>query len=272
MGHDKLRKFAENKTFSCLLEPSAQEVLADGYEHLRDHPIKGHWFRKGDQGGVAASPDAPLVLELGCGKGEYTLELARRNPGRNYVGVDIKGARLWRGAKTATQENMPNVAFLRSRIEFITAFFAPGEVSEIWLTFSDPQPQSENKRLTSPLFLDRYRSIMAPGGVVHLKTDSRFLYEYTLAVIAANDLKLIACTTDLYASSSKEAQPSPIGPEVRGVQTFYESMFLEQGVPITYLSFIIDHDGPYVYPEQKFDPARWRELDEGRRSFSHKDK
>ena len=275
MGHDKLRKFAENETFACLLQPSAQEILADGYEHLRDHPIKGHWFCKGGSGsvgdpGTAVLPEAPLILELGCGKGEYTLELARRNPGRNYVGVDIKGARLWRGAKTATQESLPNVAFLRTRVEFITAFFAPGEVSEIWLTFSDPQPRSGNKRLTSPLFLERYRSIMAPGGIVHLKTDSRFLHEYTLAVIAANGLKLISCTTDLYAQDPN-MQQGIIGPEVREVKTFYESMFLEQGVPITYLSFIIDHDGPYVYPDEKFDAAKWRELDDSRRSFSHKD-
>ena len=152
MGHDKLRKFAENETFACLVQPSAQEIMADGFEHLRDHPLKGHWFREGGT--------APIILELGCGKGEYTLELARRNKDKRYIGVDIKGARLWRGAKTATEERLPNVAFLRTRIEFITAFFAPGEISEIWLTFSDPQPKSENNRLSSPMFLERYRSIL----------------------------------------------------------------------------------------------------------------
>ncbi|MCR5560522.1 MAG: tRNA (guanosine(46)-N7)-methyltransferase TrmB [Bacteroidales bacterium] len=212
------------------------------------------------------APDrAPLILELGCGKGEYTLELARRNPDRNYVGVDIKGARLWRGAKTATEEGLPNVAFLRTRIEFITAYFAPGEVSEIWLTFSDPQPKSENNRLSSPLFLERYRSMLKPGGIVRLKTDSRFLHEYTRAVVEANGLKLLACTTDLYG----ELPAASIEPEVREVHTFYESMFLEQGVPITYLAFTIDHEGPYVHPAEKFDAARWRELDNSRRSFGH---
>ena len=268
MGHDKLRKFAENETFSCLVQPSAAEVLADGYEHLRDHPIKGHWF-----GGVersetvlrAITPTKPLILELGCGKGEYALELARRNPGRNYVGVDIKGARLWRGAKTATGEALPNVMFLRTRIEFITAFFAPDEVSEIWLTFSDPQPQSGNKRLTSPLFLERYRQFLKPGGVVHLKTDSRFLHEYTRAVVEANGLRLLACTTDLYSGTPD----GTVAPEVREVKSFYESMFLEQGVPITYMAFTIDHDGPYVHPGRRFDPALWRELDDSRRSFGH---
>lgn len=253
MGHDKLRKFAENETFSCLLQPSAAEVLADGFDNLHDHPVKGHWFEGA----------SPLILELGCGKGEYTLELARRNPGNNYVGVDIKGARLWRGAKTATEEGLKNVAFLRTRIEFITAFFAPGEVSEIWLTFSDPQPKSENNRLSSPLFLERYRSMLRPGGIVRLKTDSLFLHEYTKAVVEANGLKLLACTTDLYREDFS------IEPEVREVQTFYESMFLEQGVPITYLAFCIDHEGPFVHPAEKFDAARWRELDNSRRSFGH---
>ena len=254
MGHDKLRKFAENETFSCLLQPSAEEVLADGFENLRDHPVKGHWFE-----------GAPLILELGCGKGEYTLELARRNPGSNYVGVDIKGARLWRGAKTATEEGLSNVRFLRTRIEFITAYFAPGEVSEIWLTFSDPQPKSENNRLTSPGFLERYRSILKPGGVVRLKTDSRFLHEYTRAVVGANGLKVLACSEDLYG----DLPSASVEPEVREVQTFYESMFLEQGVPITYLAFTIDREGSYVHPSEKFDLARWRELDDSRRSFGH---
>ena len=176
MGHDKLRKFAENETFACLLQPSAEELLRDGYFALRDHEVKGHWGER------FASPGAPLVLELGCGKGEYTIDLAQRVPDKNYVGVDIKGARLWKGAKYATEHALGNVGFLRTRIEFISAFFAPGEVSQIWLTFSDPQVRSENSRLTSPVFLERYRKFLAPGGLIHLKTDSQFLYQYTLAV------------------------------------------------------------------------------------------
>ena len=135
MGHDKLRKFAENETFACLLQPSAEEALADGYFNLRDHEIKGHWNTAMFKG----EADAPLVLELGCGKGEYTIDLAMRTPGSNFIGVDIKGARLWKGAKYATENEMGNVAFLRARIEFIKAYFAKDEVSEIWLTFSDPQ-------------------------------------------------------------------------------------------------------------------------------------
>ncbi len=265
MGHDKLRKFAENETFSCLLQPSSEEVLADGFENLRDHPVKGHWFERNEETSGEKTSAAPLILELGCGKGEYTLELARRNPDSNYVGVDIKGARLWKGAKTATLEGLPNVRFLRTRVEFITAFFAPGEVSEIWLTFSDPQPKSENNRLSSPLFLERYRKMLRPGGIVRLKTDSRFLHEYTKAVAEANGLRILACTTDLYAPGA----PGIIEPEVREVKTFYESMFLEMGVPITYLAFTIDHEGPYVHPGRKFDAALWRELDSSRRSFGH---
>lgn len=255
MGHDKLRKFAENETFSCLLQPDCSELLKDGYFNLGDHPVKGHWF-----GGAGS----PLVLELGCGKGEYTIDLATRNPGTNYVGVDIKGARLWKGAKFATEHNMANVAFLRTRIEFISAFFAPAEVSEVWLTFSDPQMKSENSRLSSPLFLERYRGFLRKGGIVHLKTDSRFLHEYTRAVCEANGLRILACTTDLYGSSRDGSIPA----EVYEVQTFYEKMFLGQGIPITYLSFVIDHEGEFVHP-QDFDEKFWRAAEGGRRSFGH---
>lgn len=194
MGHKKLIKFAQNETFGCLLQPSAEELLADGYFNLRDHSVKGHWNE------LMFDKPRPIVLELGCGKGEYTIDLAERNPEFNYIGVDIKGARLWKGAKYATEHSLGNVAFLRTRIEFITAFFAPGEVSEIWLTFSDPQFKSANSRLTSPVFLEKYRSFLAPGGVVHLKTDSRFLYEYSSAVVSANSLRTLAFTTDLYGT------------------------------------------------------------------------
>lgn len=258
MGHDKLRKFAENETFSCLLQPSAQELLADGYFNLRDHTVKGRWNER-------FCNSNPIVLELGCGKGEYTIALAERDPGRNYIGVDIKGARLWKGAKYATEHALPNVAFLRTRVEFITAFFAPGEVSEVWLTFSDPQYRSENSRLCSPLFLERYRSFLKPGGIVHLKTDSRFLHEYARAVCAANDLKVFSCTQDLYN------QQVEVQPVVKEVQTFYEQLFLEQGYPITYLSFVIDHDGAYVSPSdpEEFDSKAWRAAEGPRLLFGH---
>ncbi|MBQ5980330.1 MAG: tRNA (guanosine(46)-N7)-methyltransferase TrmB [Bacteroidales bacterium] len=306
MGHDKLRKFAENETFRCLLQPEASLVLdksgnpADGLR-LKDHPVKGRWNE------TMFATAQPIVLELGCGKGEYTIDLSKRAPDRNYIGVDLKGARLWRGAKTATEEGLPNVAFLRTRIEFIEAFFGPGEVSEIWLTFSDPQLKSENSRLTSPLFLERYRKFLKPGGIIHLKTDSRFLHEYTMAVATENNLSVLASTTDLYGvarqavsprSTSASQTPPPTSSAVPPltwprvatvaegtlpdgsvpgfietnealyeVQTFYERMFLSQGYKITYMAFTIDHDGPYMHP-RSFDSDYWRSV-EGPRRFSH---
>jgi tRNA (guanine-N7-)-methyltransferase len=293
MGHDKLRKFAENETFACLLQPDASLVLdksGDPSEGLKlhDHPIKGDWNAD------MFSKEQPIVLELGCGKGEYTIDLSKRVPDRNYIGVDIKGARLWRGAKTATEEKLPNVAFLRTRIEFIEAFFGPEEVSEIWLTFSDPQLKSENSRLTSPLFLERYRKFLKPGGIIHLKTDSRFLHEYSKAVALENGLTILASTTDLYGSVDPSdnvcfadpttgltgGPPSYVaegghgcrgvntaGRELYEVQTFYERMFLSQGYKITYLAFTIDHEGPYRHPSD-FDSDCWRSI-EGPRRFSH---
>ena len=256
MGHDKLRKFAENETFACLLQPKAGEVLVDSHEpglHLKDHPVKGNWCRK-----MFDAP-RPVVLELGCGKGDYTIALAQKHPEFNCIGVDIKGARLWKGAKYATGNALGNVAFLRTRIEFLEAFFAPGEVSQIWLTFSDPQMKSENSRLTSPVFLSRYRKVLSPGGIIHLKTDSRFLHEYTKAVAKVNSLDIISSSLDIYNDPSKEGFPE----ELLTVQTFYEKMFLQAGLPITYLSFRIDHQGDYQYPE--FDSAAWRAFEAARR-------
>ena len=263
MGHDKLRKFAENETFSCLLQPSAEGLLdrssgAPGL-HLLPHSIRGHWNEK-----MFDAP-RPIVLELGCGKGDYTIALAERHPECNYIGVDIKGARLWKGAKYATEHALGNVAFLRTRIEFIGAFFAPGEVSEIWLTFSDPQMKSENSRLTSPLFLERYRGFLAPGGRVHLKTDSRFLYEYSLATARANGLTVLCADTDIYHHS--QPAPESFPPDLLTVQTFYEKMFLEMGLPITYLSFLLDREEEFVHPE--FDADYWRSAEGPRRTFSH---
>lgn len=258
MGHDKLRKFAENETFHCLLQPSSKELLADGYFSLRDHDIKGHWNEK------MFDAARPVVLELGCGKGEYTVDLAVRKPECNYIGVDIKGARLWKGAKYAHENKMGNVAFLRTKIEFIEAFFAPGEVSEIWLTFSDPQHKSENARLTSPLFIERYRHFLKPGGIVHLKTDSRFLHEYTKALCAENSLRVLDCTSDLYGEAH-----IPEKPELYEVQTFYERMFLDQGYKITYMSFNVDGDAPVMSPEKsgRFDSDYWRSVEGPRQLF-----
>ena len=265
MGHGKLKKFAENERFRCLLQPDASAVLAPKEPGskalvLRDHPIKGNWGKE------MFGNDRPIVLELGCGKGDYTIALALRHPEVNFIGVDIKGARLWAGAKYATENALPNVAFLRTRIEFIGAFFGPSEVSEIWLTFSDPQLRgSENSRLSSPMFLDRYRGFLRPGGIVHLKTDSRYLYEYTKAVCKVNDLRVLEASTDIYSCHSERSEESI----VTSVQTFYEKMFLEMGLPIKYMAFNIDHNGPYKAPGEAFDHEYWLEQEGPRRSFSH---
>lgn len=268
MGHGKLKKFAENLGFPCLLQPVASEVLdkTGGGFAVHDHAVKGKWNER------MFSAPRPIVLELGCGRGEYTIDLAGRNPSCNYIGVDIKGARLWKGAKYATEHALGNVAFLRTRIELIEAFFAPEEISEIWLTFSDPQLRGENKRLTAPIFLERYRKFLRPGGIVHLKTDSRFLYEYSLAVVRENGLPLLAATSDLYGevdSVRESALASVCGADavdaLVSVQTYYERMFRDQGYKITYLAFQLDHDGPLVSPAS-FDADYWRSV-EGPRHF-----
>ena len=234
MGKGKLQKFAENETFACLVQPQADEVMN------ADDPLKGRWNSDvfvSRLGGTAS----PITVELGCGKGEYTIDLATRIPGHNYIGVDIKGARLWRGAKTATESGMKNVAFLRTRIEFINSLFAPDEIDEIWVTFCDPQPKKPNKRLTSPAFLDRYRKFLKKGGTVHLKTDSQDLHEYTLEVVKQQGLELLFATNDLYghrdASGHIDSDYLAAHPELFEVQTHYEKMFLAQGMPITYLAF-----------------------------------
>ena len=227
MSKGKLARFAENETFKCLVQSKVEQIVqydSDGHAIFEDQPIKGHWnsdmFHR----------DAPIVLELGCGKGEYTIALSEKYPSKNFIGVDIKGARLWKGAKYATENSLVNVAFLRTRIEFITAFFAPDEVSEIWITFADPQPKCPSKRLTHPDFLDRYRTFLKPGGLVHLKTDSLLLHEFTLDTAPSAGFKVLMHDPDIYSSHSTSGLS-----EIRDVKTFYERQFLAKGLPITYL-------------------------------------
>ena len=217
MGHHKLQRFAENQTFTNLFQVGFEQLESEGFA------LRGRWA---DHFGNAN----PITLELGCGKGDYTLALARIHPERNYIGIDIKGARLWRGAKTALEEPLPNVAFIRTRIEMVDRFFAPGEVDEIWITFCDPQPKKPAKRLTSPRFLDTYACFLAPHSTLHLKTDSQELFEYTRdEVLAQRDVEVLVATNDLYASDYDG--------EAKLTQTFYESMFLDEGKPITYLKW-----------------------------------
>ncbi len=219
MGKDKLRKFRENLTFECFVQPEFDDVFRC------DNPLKGRWHSD------FFHNDKPIVLELGCGKGEYTVALAERDPERNYIGVDIKGARMWRGAKTATERGMKNVGFLRTRIEFITSLFARGEVAEIWITFPDPQLKTRRarKRLTSPLFLERYAEILKPEGYINLKTDSQHLYAYTNEVVRHYGLPCEVSNGDIYGSGFAD--------EVLSVKTAYETQFLKMGLPITYTRF-----------------------------------
>lgn len=215
-GKDKLRKFRENETFENLLQPTTAEVFQ------KDHPMKGNWGEK------MFGNNNPIILELGCGKGEYTIALAEKFPQNNYIGVDIKGARLWKGAKYATEKSLKNVAFLRTRIEFIDSIFAQGEVSEIWLTFSDPQPNKPRKRLSSPLFLERYSHILKEDGIIHLKTDSQLLHEYTIETIESENHILLEANNDIYGTNRAEND------DILSVKTFYEKQFLAKGMAITY--------------------------------------
>lgn len=221
MGKDKLRKFAENLTFANLIQPEFDDIFR------RDHPLKGHW---GEQ---FFRNDNPIILELGCGKGEYTVGLGAADRARNFIGVDIKGARMWRGAKTANELGLANVGFLRTRIEFIESFFGPSEVDEIWITFPDPQLKKgrEKKRLTSPVFLEYYAKFLKPHGAINLKTDSLELHEYTKEVIADNNLPCQYSCDDIYGTGLADEL------QALTLKTAYERHYLAEGKPITYLRF-----------------------------------
>lgn len=234
MGKDKLRRFRENESFPCLVQPGFEELFG------KDYRLKGRW--KKDFFGNSR----PLVLELGCGRGEYTVGLARMYPDRNFLGLDIKGARLWRGAKTAAEEPVPNAGFVRTRIELIDSLFAEGEVDDIWITFPDPQLKKSRirKRLTGPLFLSRYARFLTPGGSLHLKTDSLHLHEYTRAVIEANGLRILCACPDIYGTENRTGFP----PELTGLKTTYESRYLSERKPITYLRFALDGRRTFVEP------------------------
>jgi tRNA (guanine-N7-)-methyltransferase len=224
MPKRKKEQFAENETFRHVIQPLSAVLRADEFEW------KGNWSE-------FFGNENPIVLELGCGKGEYSVNLGKRYPDRNYIGVDVKGARIWRGAKTVQEEQIPNVAFLRTRIDFIALGFAPGEVSEIWLTFSDPMKGgNENRRLTSKVFIDRYRNILQPDAVIHLKTDSDLLYEFTLEQIAEHGYTLLEKSDDIYRDM---AQFDPELQFALQIQTHYEKKFLAVGKNINYCRFRI---------------------------------
>lgn len=217
MGKNKLERFAENLTFSNLFQVSFEELKQ------KDFYLKGRWREE------YFKNNNPIVLELGCGKGEFTVGLGARYKDKNFIGIDIKGARLWRGCKTAFDEKMANVAFIRCHIQMIESFFAPQEVDEIWITFCDPQPKNENKRLTSPRFLEKYSKVLSDSGVIYLKTDSKELYDYSSQMLKEENHKIIVETEDLYGTEFED--------DVKTIQTFYEKMYLKEGKTIKYIKF-----------------------------------
>ena len=216
---NKLRRFRENETFPNVIQPGREQVIDGNFQY------KGRWHEY-------FGNSNPIVLELGCGKGEYSIGLAKKFPDRNYIGVDIKGARFWKGAKTALEENLQQVAFLRTQIELIDLLFAENEVSEIWITFPDPQIKYKRTkhRLINETYFDRYRHILIDGGVLNLKTDSEFLHGYTLGLLHGFGHEVLYANHNVYQN---EGSP----PEVTEIQTFYENQYLEKGKPITYIKF-----------------------------------
>ena len=225
MGKDKLKRFVEMEHFDNVFQPSMEEVK-EGFR------MKGKWhtdFFKNDN---------PIVIELGCGRGEYTVGMAQKYPNKNFIGIDIKGSRIWRGAKTGVEDQMNNVGFVRSKIDFIEYLFAENEVSEIWLTFSDPQPKRPRKRLTSKLFVDRYRKIMKQDGVVNIKTDSDLLFESTLEQIEEHSYNCSLSSWDVYGEMVLTASDEL--KELMDIKTFYEQKWLEEGKKIKFAKFTIN--------------------------------
>ncbi len=243
MGKNKLKKFGEMETFPNVFQYPFAELQKGPF------PLKGKWnteFFKNDN---------PIVLELGCGKGEYAVGMAKKFADRNFIGVDIKGARMWTGAKQSVQEGIANVAFLRTSIELISSFFEAGEVSEIWITFPDPQMQKVNKRLTSTRFMQLYRQILKDGGLVHLKTDSPFLYAYTDAMVRLNGFTTEINTDDLYHSG--------LADDILEIRTFYERQWLARGLTIKYINWHLDATTALQEPEIDIEKDTYRSFSRG---------
>lgn len=255
MSKNKLRKFAEMDSNPLVLQYPYGRLEAEGFDSF---PLRGRWNE-------FFHNDNPIVLELGCGKGEYTVGLGKLFPHKNHIGIDIKGARMHAGATSALADNMLNVAFLRTNIELLDRFFAPGEVSEIWITFPDPQMKKSARRLTSTRFMELYRKVMSPDGVVRLKTDSPFLYTYTGAMARLNNLPIAVDTSDLYHSD--------ITDPILAIRTHYESQWLARGLSIKYLAFGLHAPGclnaPLVEPKDDFERDTYRSYSRGVISTMH---
>lgn len=251
MGKNKLKKFAEMETMNCVFQFPFAVIKENGC------PMRGHWNEN------YFHNDNPIVLELGCGKGEYAVGLGKRFPDKNYIGVDIKGARMWTGAKQVVEAGLTNVAFLRTSIEFIDRLFAPDEVSEVWITFPDPQMKNVNKRLTGTRFLNNYRNMLKDGGIVHLKTDSPFLYTYTDAMVKLNNLPVEVNTSNLYNSG--------LADDILEIKTHYEKQWLGRGLTIKYLKFQLPHNVELNEPDIEIEPDNYRSYHRDQMSFKDLD-
>ena len=256
MGKGKLAKFADMETYENVFQYPYSVV-----EHV-PFDMQGHWHEQ------YFHNDNPIVLELGCGKGEYTVGLAKMFPDVNFIGVDIKGARMWTGATQALNEGLKNVAFLRTNIEVIDRFFSQDEVSEIWLTFSDPQMKNPRKRLTSSWFLNRYRHFLTDGGFIHLKTDSNFLFTYTTYLVEKNHLPVLFRTEDLYGDD--HGQWTMDNGQLLSIQTYYESMWIARGLNIKYMKFCLPCEGELIEPDIEIELDDYRSYHRDKRSSKDK--
>ena len=259
MGKNKLAKFADMAAYPHVFEPANTAAgMAAGTADETPFALRGRWnadfFHR----------DAPIVLELGCGRGEYTVGLARLFPDKHFIGGDIKGARMWTGATESLNEGMTNVAFLRTHIEFIDRYFAPGEVSEIWITFPDPQMKKATKRLTSSFFLERYRRLLCDGGCIHLKTDSPFLYTYTHLLVQKNGLPTPYDTDNLYGDFTDSCTDEMR--RILSIRTYYESQWLARGLTIKYIRFHLPHQGVLAEPEVDIPLDEYRSYNRSKRS------
>lgn len=244
MGKNKLRKFEEMNTYSHVFQYPFSVLEEKKFE------MKGMWNE------LFFKNNRPIVIELGCGKGEYTVGLAKIFPEKNFIGIDIKGARMWSGATQAQQENLKNAAFIRTHIELIDYFFAPGEVSEIWLTFPDPQMKKANKRMTSTRFMKLYSRILKENGEIHLKTDSNFMFTYTCEMVKINHFPVLVQTNNLYESH--------LADDILSIRTFYEQQWLDRGISIKYIRFVLEPRETYIEPETDIEHDTYRSFHRNR--------
>lgn len=247
MGKNKLAKFADMETFPHVF----QFTFSAFRESDEAFPLKGKW-------NTFFGNDHPIVVELGCGKGEYTVALAELYPDKNFIGVDIKGSRMWTGAKKSHLAGMRNVAFIRTNIEIIHQFFDTDEVSEIWITFPDPQMKKVRKRLTSTRFMELYQQFVPEGGTVHLKTDSNFLFQYTCEMVKANDYPVIFKNDDLYHSDFSDDK-------ILSIKTAYEKQWLDRGLNIKYIEFRLTHKEDFIEPDVDIEFDSYRSYNRTRR-------